>query len=125
MSPLSQYGQVGKGITIVVLILVVINVLTSLTWVWFLIPEVREVIAVWLTTMVLMNYFLILGIFLRRKEIIIAWLWYHGIVILIGAYVDFHNIPIPLFILTAFSVLSVYALLQVVISYEILPAGLS
>ena len=58
------------------------------------------------------NVVVIVAIFLRLKSVIILWLWFHGIMLVVGAVLDFPTIHVSMIIIEASCFLVVYMLLQ-------------
>ena len=107
---LSPYGEVGQLIAILVLVLLVVHITASIVWITTTL--VMEAMAICITIVTMMNVLLIIGLFVRQKSIIIVWLWLHGLILVVGAVLDYPTIPISMIIITASCFLAVYILLQ-------------
>lgn len=95
---------------IFVLFLLIIQITASITWMTNF--EITNLLAGVGVFLIVVNIFLIVGLFLHKKCIIIGWLWLHGFLLVTGAVLDYPHIPISMIVITASCFLAVFVLLQ-------------
>ena len=61
---------------------------------------------------IFMNGLLILGVISRRREFLILWLWFYGLLFFMGTIVGFPHLPVVVIITTGINMFFVFRLLK-------------
>ena len=97
-------------VALIVIFLLVIHITASIAWLTNF--QVNNAIYAVVTSIIIVNLVLITGLLMHKKGIIIVWLWFHGILLVTGAVLDYPSVPVSMIVITASCFLAVYVLLQ-------------
>jgi hypothetical protein len=64
------------------------------------------------SSVIFINGLLIMGVVHHRREFLIIWLWFYGILFFLGTIMGFPQFPVIVAVITGFSMIFVYALLR-------------